>query len=206
VEETVSWLGSWTTESRPLHSLFHSCCPVRLLVHLPTSGSIKPGRHRNGSLAQGCHNGRFWIKMTVRKSISFVCPFSSFGWPRPPIFTPRTQLYPRTGLYRVRADTRPLGADTDKNNNNNFFSIRADANLFIFSPVRADAGRVHANASPVCTDAEKKLKNYFYFIFNFFLLRKHTYALMFFFGGWRCEWGFDHWCRVWAEAFPWPNL
>jgi hypothetical protein len=43
---------------------------------------------------EGCLNGPFWIKMTVRMSISSVRPFSLSERFCPPVFTPRTQFYP----------------------------------------------------------------------------------------------------------------
>jgi hypothetical protein len=74
-------------------------------------------------------------------------------------------------------DAGPVRADAGKKKNNNFFSIRADV-----GPVRTDE------------EEKRKRKN----IKNFFFLRLHrrrscphgrTYALTFFLGGWKCEWG-----------------
>jgi hypothetical protein len=70
--------------------------------------------------------------MTVWKSISSIHPFSSSRRPRPSVFTPRTQFYPRTGFYRVRVDVGPVSTDMGP----------ASSDV---GPIRADVGRVRAN-------------------------------------------------------------
>jgi hypothetical protein len=47
---------------------------------------------------QGCHKGRFWVKMTVQTSISSIRPFSSSRCPRPLAFTPPDAVLPADGF------------------------------------------------------------------------------------------------------------
>jgi hypothetical protein len=151
---------------------------------------------------QGCHNRRFWIKMTVRTSISSVRPFSSSERPHPPVFTsPGTVLpadrslpHPRVvkfhlcgrkprphkrRAHRRRRGTRPHERVTASTRT----LIRTDAEKIFF---------IFLFYFLVRADAEIYL---FLFLFLFFLHpRGRTSTLMFFLGGWKCKWKFDVGC------------
>jgi hypothetical protein len=96
-----------------------------------------------GHLLQGCHNGRFWVKMNVRTSILSVYPFSSSGHPCLPVFNSQTQFYLQTGFsVSVRGkipSTRTCAC------------IRANE-----GPAGANAGLVCSDGGCVRTDEEKK--------------------------------------------------
>jgi hypothetical protein len=58
----------------------------------------------------------------------------------------------------------------------------------IIFPARADTW-VHPCGCLSCTRGRGKL--FFIFYFLFLCPREHTFVLMFFLGGWKCEWGVD---------------
>jgi hypothetical protein len=56
---------------------------------------------------QGCHNGRFWMKTTIRTSFPSGRPRMSSGRPPASAFTPWTWFYPRTGFTVHRRGKNP---------------------------------------------------------------------------------------------------
>ena len=51
------------------------------------------------SLRQACHNGRFWMKISVRTSFSSIRLRTSSVRPSATAFTPRTRIYSRISFY-----------------------------------------------------------------------------------------------------------